>query len=188
MDVSIEIQQELITAITALGASKPIWESGFAIGLLTAIVAISTSLIQRWQAFRLQEQQSQIEKQLRVHELQMAALKNLALIEYRVTPNDEPHPGADAHEWLSPKVHSLSNVVSALDTYLKEYSYVSPLAVISHVRNALNIANKHKWGAIINDSPEYEPSKEEIDAILSLIKELSEATKSFKVSLGVTGA
>lgn len=188
MDVNIEIQQELINAITALGASKPIWESAFAVGLLTAIVAISTSLIQRWQTFRLQERQSQIEKQLRVYELQMAALKNLALIEHRVTPNDEPHPGADVYEWLSPIVHSLSNVVSELDVYLKEYSYVSPSAVICHVRSALNVANEHKWGAIMDNSPEYEPSNEEIEAIVSLIKELSEATKSFKVSLGVTGA
>jgi hypothetical protein len=188
MDLSIELQQELIEAIAALGASKPIWESPFAVGLLTAFAAISASLIQRWQAFRLQERQSQIERQLRIHELQMEALKSLALIEHRITPNDEPNPGADVHEWLSPIVHSLSSVVSTLDQYLKEHGYVSPSAVISHIRNALNIANEHKWGAIMNDSPDYEPSKQEIDAIVNLIKELSEATISFKISLGVTGA
>ena len=188
MDVSIELQQELLEAIAALGASKPIWESPFAIGLLTAIAAISASLIQRWQAFRLQERQSQIERQLRIHELQMEALKSLSLIEHSISPNEEPHPGADAHEWLTPIVHSLSSVVSALDKYLKNYSYVSPATVISHIRTALNLANENKWNSILNNNPGYEPTTQEIDAIIELINELSEATTSFKSSLGVIGA
>ena len=188
MDVSIELQQELLDAIAALGAGKPIWESPFAIGLLTAIAAISASLIQRWQSFRLQERQSQIERQLRIHELQMTALKSLSLIEHSVSPNDEPHPGADAHEWLAPIVHSLSNVVSKLDQYLKDYSYVSPTTVISHIRTAINLANEHKWNSILNNSPDYEPTSQEIDGIIELIKELFEATQTFKTSLGVTGA
>lgn len=187
MEVSLELQKELIEAIAALGKSKPIWESPLAVGILTAIVAIASAFIQRWQAFRLQERQSQIEKQLRIHELQMQALKDLSLIEHSVTPNDEPHPGADAHDWLSPIVYSLSAVVSELDRYLKAHSYVSPTAVIDHIRNALDIANENKWGTILNDNLEYEPSSEEIDAVLKLINELSEASKSFKESLGVTG-
>lgn len=188
MEVSVELQQELIEAITALGSSKPFWESPFAVSLLTAISVIGATLIQRWQAFRLQERQSQIERQLRMHELQMVALRSLSLIEHRISPNDEPNPGADAHEWLSPIVHSLSKVVSELDQYLKEHGYVSPSVVISHVRNALNIANEHKWATMLSESPDYESSPEEIDAVLNLIKELSKATRSFKVSIGVIGA
>lgn len=186
MDVSIEIQKELIEAIGAIKDSKSFWESPFAVGLLTAFAAISASLIQRWQAFRLQERQSQIEKKMRVHELQLSALKSLTLIEYRITPIDEPHPGADVYEWLAPVVESLSNIVSELDLYLKDHSYVSPNEVVSHIHAAINIANEHKWGAIISGSPDYEPSKQEINAVLELINELSEATKSFKSILGVT--
>ncbi|RUO75438.1 hypothetical protein [Idiomarina seosinensis] len=186
MEVSVELQKELIAAIASLGASKPFWESPFAVGLLTAIAAISAALIQRWQAFRLQERQSQVERQLRIHEVQMAALKSLALIEHKVTPNEEPSPGADVHEWLSPIVHSLSNVVSELDQFLKEYSYVSPTEVIVHIRASLNIANEYKWASIMNDAHDYEPTAEEIDAVVALIGELSKATESFKVNLGVT--
>lgn len=188
MDVNVELQKELIDALAALTREKPFWESPIAVGLLAAFAAISASLLERWQAFRLQERQSEIERQLRIHELQMEALKSLSEIEHSVTPNDEPTPGADSCEWLSPIVYSLSTVIRKLDDYLKTYGYVSPFNVITHIRLAINVANEYKWGVLMSDSPGYDPTSEEIQGVLKLIEELGNAVKHFKACLGVPGA
>ena len=90
MDVSIEIQKELIAAIGAFNSEKSFWESPLAIGLLAAFSAIFATAFERWQAVRLQEKQSDIDKHLRVHDQQMEALKILSQIAHSVTPNEEP--------------------------------------------------------------------------------------------------
>jgi len=187
MEVSIELQKELIDALIAFSRDKPFWESPVAIGLLTALTAIATSLLGRWQAFRLQERQSEIEKQLRTHELQMEALKSLSVIEHSVMPRSEPIQGADEYEWLNPIVHKLSAVLDELDGYLKNYGYVSPSCVIDHIHSAINIANQHKWG-VSENLEHYDPTDEEINGVKSLIEELAVAVKKFKASIGIPGA
>lgn len=189
MEVSIELQKELIDALIAFNRDKPFWESPIAIGLLTALTAILTSLLGRWQAFRLQERQSEIEKQLRIHELQMEALKSLSVIEHSVMPSSEPVQGADINEWLGPIVDSLSTIIDKLDDYLKNYSHISPSCVIDHINSAINIANQHKWGVLLSENPEhYDPTDEEINGVRNLIEELAAAVKKFKASIGIPGA
>lgn len=188
MEVSVELQKELIDALAALSQEQSFWESPVAVGLVAALAAISASLLERWQAFRLQERQSEIERKLRIHELQMKALKSISEITHSITPNNEPIEGADSHEWLSPIVYSLGNVIVRLDEYLKIYGHVSPTGLIVHIRSAIDIANKHKWGAQLSNSPDYEPTNEEIQGVTDLIKELSDGVKKFKSFVGVPGA
>jgi hypothetical protein len=188
MDVSIELQKELIEALKALSGEKSLWESPFAVGLLTTFAVITATAIERWQAYHLQERQSDIDKQLQILTQQMEALKSLSQATHSVTPNDEPMQGSDSHEWLSPIVSSLSSVIRTLDDYLKNYSHITPTDVIPHIRNAINIANDHKWGALSADNHEYEPSSDEIDGVLNLIKELNDGVEKFKKVVGVTGA
>jgi len=186
MEISIELQKELIDALVAFSKEKPFWESPIAVGLLAASAVIVASLLERWQAFRLQERQSDIEKHLRVHELQIEALRALSVIEHSVTPNNEPVQGADSHEWLSPVVYDLNRVIGKLDVYLKSYAHVSPSIVIKHIRKATDIANEHKWGVMMSDENGYEPTSEEVQGVVDLIDELSSAMQKFKCSVGVT--
>lgn len=188
MEVSIELQKELIEALAAFNKGKPFWDSPLAVGLLAAIAAIAATAVERWQAYRLQERQSEIDKHLRVHEQQMEALKSLSQILHSVTPNNEPTEGADAHEWLSPVVHSLDMIITSLDDYLKEYSHITPSVVITHIRNAIDSANEHKWGVLNSKNPDYEPSSKEIDGALYLIRELGAGVVNFKSAIGVAGA
>lgn len=188
MEVSIELQKELIDVLAAFNRDKPIWESPIAVGLLTALATISASLLGRWQAFKLQERQSEIEKQLRIHELQMEALKSLSEIQYSITPKNEPIQGADLSEWLSPVVPSLGEVVNKLDDYLKKYGHISPCCVVKHIWKAIEIANRHKWGPRMSDNPNhYEPDDEDIQGVSDLIQELEDAAKQFKTSAGIPG-
>jgi hypothetical protein len=182
MDVSIELQEELIKA---LSASKPFWESPFAVALMTATAVILSAFIQKWQAYKQQERQSEIERNLKAYNLKMDALQSLSLIEYSITPNIEPYPGADSHEWLSPIVDSLHRVVSDLDSFIKHHNYVCPPDVILHVRAGINIANGAKWGSMRSVEQNYEASKEEVDAVLELISIISSATDCFKCELGL---
>lgn len=187
-DVSIELQKELIEALSALSSEKSLWESPFAVGLVAAFSAIAATTIERWQAYRLQERQSDIDKQLQMYSQQIEALKSLSQITHSVTPNDEPTQGADSHEWLSPIVSSLSRVIRNLDDYLKNYSHITPTQVIPHIRNAIHIANDHKWGAIYADDPNYEPTSDEIDGVDKLIIGLNKSVEKFKKEVGVAGA
>lgn len=188
MDLHIELQKEIIEILSALSRDKTFWETPLAIGLLTALAAIGATVIDRWQAARRQERQSEIERHLRIHERQMEGLKALSQVAHSVSPNDEPRQGADSHEWLSPIVYSLSKVVATLDDFIKEYSYITPSNVTPHIRNAINIANVHKWGSINSEDPEYEPTGKEIDGIVELGAQLDEGVEKFKRAVGVPGA
>jgi hypothetical protein len=185
MDISIELQEELIKA---LSASKPFWESPFAIGLMTAFSVIAAAFIQKWQAHKQQERQSEIERSLKSFDLQMAALQSLSHIEHSITPNIEPYPGADSHEWLSPIVHLLHKVVADLDSFIKEHNYVCPPDVIQHVRAGIIIANGAKWDSMRSVDKNYEASKEETDAVIELISKISGATYCFKRELALVRA
>lgn len=186
MEISIEFQKQLIEALAAFNQDKSWIDSPFAIGLLTASSAILAALLQRWQAFTMQERESEIEKQLRLHSLQLEALKALSHVVHDVAPRNEPSQGADLGEWLTPIVHQLSSIVERLDSFLKEHGHVSPSLVCKHVESAINIANDHKWSAIEVDTPDYEPTQKELAAVLELIKELGGAVNEFKRKLGVS--
>jgi len=185
MEVSVELQKELIGVLAAFGQEKPFWESSFFIGLLPVAAVILSTYIGKWQAFQLQERQSEIEKQLRLHELQIVALKELSIIKYRVAPNIEPIQGADSNEWLSPVVCELNKVVNVLDAYLKSFAHISPSNVIEHIHKAIEIANLHKWGFYMSDGPGYDPSDEEIEGVKEMISELSSAIREFKCCVGI---
>jgi len=188
MDVSIELQKELIEALAALSGDKSLWGSPIAVGLLAAFTAIIATASERWLAYRLQERQSEIDKHLRMHEQQMKALKSLSQATHHVTPNDEPMQGADSYEWLGPIVSSLGGVIQTLDNYLKNYGHITPADVIPHIRSAINIANNHKWDAMYSNSHIHEPTSEEIDGVINLIKELDDGVEKFKKVVGVAGA
>lgn len=185
MEVSIEFQKQVIDALASLNHEESWLSSPFAIGLLTAATAIVTILLQKWQASKLQENQSEIEKALRLHALQIDALKALSNVAHTVSPRDEPSPGADSHEWLSPVVGQLSSVIGRLDKYLIDHGHVSPLEVCKHVDTAISIANKHKWNSLQADNFDYEPSNEEINGVLELISELESAVTEFKKKLSI---
>lgn len=185
MEVSIQFQQQLIDALTALKQDGTWWDSGFAIGILTAGTAILTAYIHNKHASKTQERQSEIEKALKLQDIQLNALKALTRIAHEVTPREESIPGADVHEWLAPVVNRLSQVISLLTDYLHEYAHVSPKAVCVHIEKAIAICNEGKWNSILADSPEYEPSTQEINAVLELIKELNYAVEKFKSRLSV---
>ncbi len=188
MDISIEFQKELIATLVALSQEKHWTESPFAIGLLTAGSAILAAVLQRWQAYKLQERESEIEKKLRLHSLQIDALKALSLVAHNVTPNSEPSPGADTHEWLTPIVHELSTVIKQLDIFLKDHAHLSPPRVVAYVKAAINIANDHKWGVLQTDEQCYDPNEKEIKGVLDLIGKLEDAVNEFKQELGVSTA
>lgn len=188
MEISIEIQKELIDVFAAFSGEKSFWESPVAVGLLAAFSAIAASLLSGWQAFSLQERKSDIEKQLRIHQLQIDALHALSTIEYSVTPNNEPVQGADSHEWLSPVFYDLNRVIGKLDAFLKDYGHVTPSIVIEHIRKAIVIANKHKWGVLMSGEQGYEPTSKEIQGVVDLIDELNSAVQRFKSSVGVPDA
>jgi len=185
LEISIQFQQQLINALTALKHDGAWWESGFAIGILTASTAILTAFIQNRHASKTQERQSEIEKALKLQDLQLNALKALSRVAHEVTPRKEPSPGADSHEWLAPVVGRLSHVISLLNEYLLEFGHVSPATVCVHIDKAIEVCNKNKWSSILADSPDYEPSTQEIDAVLELIKELESAIAKFKSRLSV---
>ena len=191
MELSEELEQALILALGNLNQSAQLWESPFFVALCAAFVAAAAAIagayIQRWQAYSMQERQSEIEKQLRVHSLQMEALKSLSTIQHAVKPYDEPTPGADSHEWLSPIVDSLSDVIGSLNSYLGDYGHVTPSLVLDHVRRAIALANEHKWGSLQADTYDYEPSAEEIDGVLELIGEMDRAVEHYKRTVGVAG-
>jgi hypothetical protein len=148
-----------------------------------------STYIGKLQELQIQERKSESEKQLRLYEIQIEALKELSIIKYRVTPNIEPVERADLHEWLSPVVHDLNKIVNLLDTYLKDFSHISPSNVISHIHTAINVANDNMWN--VSQSGErggYEPSSKEIEGVQILIRELSSAVQEFKCSLGIAGS
>jgi hypothetical protein len=118
----------------------------------------------------------------------MEALKSLSEIQHSITPNNESIQGADLYEWLSQIVPSLDKVVGRLDDYLKNYGHISPSCVVKRIWKAIEIANKFKWGPRKSDNPNhYEPDDEDIRGVLDLIRELNDAVKQFKTSVGIPG-
>jgi len=185
LEISIQFQQQLINALAALKHNSAWWESGFAIGILTASTAILTALLQNRHASKIQARQSEIEKALKLQDLQLNALKALSRVAHEVTPREEPSPDADSHEWLAPVVGRLGRVITNLNEYLLEFGHISPPSVCVHIDKAIEVCNKNKWGHILADSTDYEPSTQETAAVLELIKELENAIGKFKIRLSV---
>jgi len=79
-------------------------------------------------------------------------------------------------------------VIGKLDEFLKNYGHVTPSSVIGHIRKAIDIANEHKWGVLMSNEQGYEPTSEEIQGVVDLIKELNSATQKFKSNVGVPDA
>lgn len=186
MEISIEFQKQLIETLAAFNQNKLWIDSPFAIGLLTLASAMLAAWFQRWLDYKMQERKSDSEKQLRLHSLQLDALKSLSHAAHDVTPRIEPFQGADNFEWLQQVVNQLSSIADRLDRFLKEHGHVTPPGVCKHVECAINLANNHKWRAIEANSPDFEPNKSELDAVGELIVELDEAVNAFKRKLGVS--
>lgn len=197
MEVDVNFQQEIIKATTAiLSAEKPWFESPFAlVGLSSCMALLGSFLTQysnsRSEKTRHQNQtelikvESEVKKNINVHNLQLNALKALSEINHAFQPLIHTNPDFDTNDAYAPIVHRMSGLLNSLVEYLRVHSYIIPNDVINKIEEVINICNETHWPATIVNSPDYEATTSEIEAAQLALNNLDNSLNQFKSQLGV---
>ncbi|MCG5501875.1 hypothetical protein [Ectothiorhodospira lacustris] len=196
MELDINLQSELISAISAFTAGKSWYESPAIIALVSGFLAIMGGVISNWANLRSEDQRNkaelekvaiefEIRKKEKVYDCQLKALTELSIINHGLTPTAWPSREYDAHEASEEIVFGMSGLIDQLDTFLKKYSYALPESVLDKIRGVIFECNENHWGASTAETPDYRPSKREIQAAESIVENLSQIIKYFKKMLGV---
>lgn len=200
LELDLNFQQELIRAIAALSKGDKSWVDSPAIvalvaGLLALLGSLSAHLFntnseksrQKNEA-DLKRLESHIRKQENIQKKQLDALIELSSITHEIKPTIWSSPDYNNHDAYSEVFFSMGNLLEKLDSFLKEYSYIMPQDIITHVSDVMFKCNDKHWGSSLANGPGYEPTKIELDAAEAVLNSLQLAVDSFKSSLGVTNA
>lgn len=200
LELDLNLQQELLNALTALSKVDKTWiDSPATVALVAGMLALLGSLITHWfntnseksrqkHEAELKKLESDIRKQENIQEKQLGALVQLSEITYEVTPTVWSAPNYDSYDAYSEVFFSMGSLLEKLDNFLKKYSYILPQDVISHVNAVMFKCNDKHWGASLSEGPDYESTKDELKAAEEVIDSLQSAVDTFKLKLGVTNA
>lgn len=200
LELDLNFQQELVSAIAALSNVDKSWvDSPAIVALVAGLVALLGSWLTHWfnansensrhkNEADLKRLESDIRKQENIQEKQLEALIELSNITHEVQPTIWSSPNYDSYDAFSEVFFSMGTLLGKLDSFLKAYSYIMPQDIISHVNEVMFKCNDKHWGSLLADGPEYEPTNIELEAAEAVLHSLQSAVKSFKSSLGVTNA
>ena len=200
LELDLNLQQELLNALTALSKVDKTWvDSPATVALAAGLLALLGSLLTHWfnanseksrqeHEAVLKKLESDIRKQENIQEKQLGALVQLSEITYEVTPTIWSAPNYDSYDAYSEVFFSMGNLLDKLDDFLKAYSYILPQDVISHVNEVMFKCNDKHWAAALSEGPEYEPTNNELKAAEEVIDSLQSAVDTFKLKLAVTSA
>lgn len=197
MEIEIKLSQELIEAIAAFSARAAWYESAAAVAIASGLVAVIGGIVSHFFNQRSESERRDAEKQRmqqehenrkveKMHEMQVEALKALALINENLLPTVWPNPDYDSYEAYSEVVCKMSELLNSLDKYLKQWSYVLPENIIRQLRDVIYHCNQEHWGATTaDDGINYEPTEREREAAEEIVDNLEKAISDLKQLLGL---
>ena len=200
MELDLNLQKELITAITAALKGSKSWVDSPAVialvsGALAILAAILTNLFNsksekaRYNSeIELKEIDSNNAKQEKIQEKQLDSLSCVSKILHNLKPMIWTDPLFDSHEAYSSIVFKMDSLRTELSSYLEVHSYITPDEIITHISDVIYLCNDNSWSVIMSQGPEYETTEPERDAAKNILDKLELAVREFKIKLGVTNA
>lgn len=195
MELDINLQNELISAISALNVNKSWLENPAIIALISGFMAIMGAVISNIYNLKSEDKRNkaevikiniefEIRKKEKIYDYQLEALIELSLINHDLTPTAWPYREYDSYESNKEIVSDMPDLIEKLDLFLKKYSYILPAPILENINNIIFICNENHWNASNSETPIYNPTDKEIEAAEVVIKELHESIKNFKEILG----
>lgn len=200
LELDLNLQKELITAITAaLKGSKSWVDSPAVIALVSGAMAILAAILTNLfntrseqarhdSEIKLKEIDSKNAQQEKIREKQLDSLNCVAKILHDLTPLIWSDPSFDSYDAYSSIVLEMDGLRTELSTYLREHSYITPDEIITHINDVIYLCNDNCWQVIVESGPEYETSVKECDAAKDILDKLKLSVREFKIKLGITNA
>ena len=168
MEVSLQLQQQVLDLLAKLiTPESPPWY-GSAIILIPIITALSTlagAVATQYLNVRRETKSKLLEAQLRrqdsLYSLRSTALKDLYCLLRKIEPISWPSPDYEYDESLDDVVAKMGALISDLDYFLNNFAYILPEPVTTFLQRAVVICNQRHWGATRADDPEYSPNNQE---------------------------
>jgi len=200
LELDLNLQKELITAITAaLKGSKSWVDSAAVIALVSGALAILASILTnlfnskseklRYSSeIKLKVIDSNNAKQERIQEKQLDSLSCVSKILHNLKPMIWTDPAFESYDAYRTIVFKMDSLRTELSSYLEVHSYITPDEIITHISDVIYLCNDNSWSVIMSEGPEYETTESERNAAKNILDKLELAVREFKIKLGVTNA
>ena len=193
MDTKIILQPELLDILAKLQSSSSIFDSPWFTtalsvllgALFSSLAAYLTNRQNQSHNIALREKEAELKRQEALHAQQLSALQALSKIYNKITPIDWTCPDYSSEDAHTDIASVMPSIIPVLGDFLENHSYLLPREVEQKIRSTIHICNENKWGAINENNPDYEATKDELAAAEKVLITLTSSIESLKATLGI---